>query len=428
MSALPYTLSALAGGSQPVAYIDANFNALRNVTPTIQTTAYTTVVGDHLRPIYVTGNTTISLGDAATMVVGAQGYQVIIINVGTGTVTVQLTTAGNTLCGALNGKMTIPPRRSVLFGVNAAGTGYEVLGTANGVLFDSTDPSKQVKFDLSNLTTGTTRTITMPDGDIVLGTTFSTGDVKLTLKTVADAGWVLMNDGTIGDASSGATTRANADTSALFTLLWSNTANTDCPVSGGRGASASADFAAHKTMQLPRALGRALACYGSGSYAETYTSVTAGSNALPIAANNTKWVTGMPVTLTNVSGFTGLANGSYFVVRVDSTHISFSTTLANAQNGTVVTVTGTGNATITYSLTARTLGEAGGEEAHAMSSTELLSHVHTTASLAAIAAGSAWQSNVTPNNSSINSTNATGGNAAMNTLQPTTFLNVMLKL
>lgn len=93
----------------------------------------------------------------------------------------------------------------------------------------------------------------------------TTGDVKLTLKTAADIGWVLMNDGTIGNASSGGTTRANADTVALFTLLWTNTADADCAVSSGRGASAAADYAANKTIALPKALGRALAIYGSGS-------------------------------------------------------------------------------------------------------------------------------------------------------------------
>lgn len=94
---------------------------------------------------------------------------------------------------------------------------------------------------------------------------FTTGDVKLTIKTTADTGWVLFNDGTIGNAASGGTTRANADTSALFTLLWNNTANADCAVSGGRGANAAADYAANKTIALPKALGRALATFGAGS-------------------------------------------------------------------------------------------------------------------------------------------------------------------
>ena len=94
---------------------------------------------------------------------------------------------------------------------------------------------------------------------------FTTGDVKMTLKTVADTSWVLMDDKTIGNAASGGTGRADADTVDLFTLLWTNTANAECPVSTGRGASAAADYAANKTIKLPLTLGRSLACYGTGA-------------------------------------------------------------------------------------------------------------------------------------------------------------------
>lgn len=94
---------------------------------------------------------------------------------------------------------------------------------------------------------------------------FITGDVKITIRTTADGGWVLMDDKTIGNGTSSATGRANADTSALFTLLWNNTVDADCAVSTGRGANAAADFAASKTIALPKSLGRALACYGAGS-------------------------------------------------------------------------------------------------------------------------------------------------------------------
>lgn len=111
--------------------------------------------------------------------------------------------------------------------------------------------------------TTTTKKITVNDFALQVG--FTTGDVKLTIKTTADTGWVLMNDGTIGNASSGGTTRANADTEALFTLLWNNTADAQCAVSTGRGANAAADYAANKTIALPKALGRALATYGAGS-------------------------------------------------------------------------------------------------------------------------------------------------------------------
>lgn len=94
---------------------------------------------------------------------------------------------------------------------------------------------------------------------------FSTGDVKLTFKGVPDSGWVFCDDGTIGSATSGATNRANADTVNLFTLLWNNISNTYAPVSGGRGANAAADFAANKTIQLAQVLGRTLGVAGTGS-------------------------------------------------------------------------------------------------------------------------------------------------------------------
>lgn len=100
---------------------------------------------------------------------------------------------------------------------------------------------------------------------IITNTAFTTGDLKPTHKATPDTSWIFWTDGTIGDASSGATIRANADTSALFTLYWTNYINTYCPVSGGRGVSAAADFAAHKTLAIPVGAGRALGLSGAGA-------------------------------------------------------------------------------------------------------------------------------------------------------------------
>ncbi len=263
---------------------------------------------------------------------------------------------------------------------------------------------------------------------------FTTGDVKLTLKTVADTSWILMNDTSIGDASSGATGRANADTLALYTLLWTNIIDAWAPVSTGRGASAAADFAAHKAMALPKALGRALAIAGTG------TSVESGSNAgvdtaadtLTVLTNNTKWITGMPVVFTLSSGtITGLTTGTtYYVVRNSSTLIKLASTLANAQAGTVIDMTAKSSPvwTITYSTMARILGEHGGEDAHAISSTEQLAHVHATTKIGIAGSGSAegWATAAT--NNSFGNSSSTGGNAALNIWEPSTFMNVMVKL
>lgn len=93
----------------------------------------------------------------------------------------------------------------------------------------------------------------------------STGEIKFTIDPNpiwatlgAFTVWIKYVDGTIGNASSGGTVRANADTVDLFTLLWNNTIDGDCPVSGGRGASAAADFAANKNIRLPLINGRTL--------------------------------------------------------------------------------------------------------------------------------------------------------------------------
>lgn len=105
-----------------------------------------------------------------------------------------------------------------------------------------------------------------------------TGDLQPTMASAARAGWVMASGRTIGNASSSATERANADTSALFTMLWTNLADAEAPVSGGRGASAAADFAANKTITLPDLRGRAIVGKDNmgGATASRITSAGAG--------------------------------------------------------------------------------------------------------------------------------------------------------
>lgn len=148
--------------------------------------------------------------------------------------------------------------------LSATNPSTPVLTDAFPVLSGSADKTKLIRFEVDGLTTDTTRVITVPDADITLGN-WSTGDVKLTWKTTADSGWIMAGDGSIGNAASGATARANADTEALFTLMWTNVADAQAPVSSGRGASAAADFAANKTLTMPAGLGRALGLSGAGS-------------------------------------------------------------------------------------------------------------------------------------------------------------------
>ena len=105
--------------------------------------------------------------------------------------------------------------------------------------------------------------------------------------TAAPAGWVLASGRTIGSAASAATERANADCQALFTLLWNSFADAQAAVSGGRGASAAADWAANKTIALPDLRGRVVAGKDDmgGSAAGRMTSGGAGVNGTVMGAS-----------------------------------------------------------------------------------------------------------------------------------------------
>lgn len=114
-------------------------------------------------------------------------------------------------------------------------------------------------FKVTGLGDGTT------DGDAVSFGQFNSaiafsgvlpGTVQAFRRKTAPSGWVVENGGTIGSAASGATTRANADTEALFTVLWSEFTNAELPIqtstgaASTRGTTAAADFAANKRMPL----------------------------------------------------------------------------------------------------------------------------------------------------------------------------------
>lgn len=108
--------------------------------------------------------------------------------------------------------------------------------------------------------------------------------------TSLPSGYVYGSGLTIGNASSNATERANADTFALFTLLWSNTTLQMYNSSGGtiaHGASAAADFAANNALSLPDCRGRARAGRDDmgGTPANRLTSAGSGINGIMIGAS-----------------------------------------------------------------------------------------------------------------------------------------------
>lgn len=174
------------------------------------------------------------------------------------------------------------------------------------------------------------------------------------------------------------------------------------------------------TFNLPDFRGRVAVGKGTGTASASGVNgdVDTTADTLTVTANNTKWITGMAVVFTLSSGtITGLTSGNtYYIIRSSSTLVQLASSLANAQNGTAVDMTAKSSPvwTITHTLTARSLAEIGGEESHAMSITELLAHSHGVTGLINGVTGGAsvFAGTGGPNGGS------TGGNAAMNNMQP----------
>jgi microcystin-dependent protein len=183
------------------------------------------------------------------------------------------------------------------------------------------------------------------------------------------------------------------------------------------------------TFNLPDMRGRAVIGVGTGTKVATFASRSGNVITVTGLTNkaNNEFQTGVSVRYsTTGSVITGLTNNTdYFVVRVSNTTFSLASTLADAQNGIVISLSsdGSGTQTFTETFAVRALGETGGEENHAMSSTELLAHSHTL-SVFGGGFGGTPTGTVGPNSGS---TSTTGGNATMNNMQPFIALNFIIK-
>lgn len=155
----PLKTAIEAVNSALVTYTDTS---VRSVTA-----SDSTVAGDHLRTVQtassVTAVVTISLMDATT---AAAGYMVRVHNGGQANLTVGRATGTDTINGALK-NVTLGLGQSALFVVNSTTNGY-LMASGNAPITDSTDPSKQLKFDTSGITTGTVRTLIVPDSSDTL--------------------------------------------------------------------------------------------------------------------------------------------------------------------------------------------------------------------------------------------------------------------
>ena len=121
---------------------------------------------------------------------------------------------------------------------------------------------------------------------------------------------------------------------------------------------------------------------GTGTKAWTFATgdVNTTNDTFTVSSTDAELYTGRAVVLTTTTTVPGglTASTTYYVIRASSTTINLATTLANAVAGTKIdlTSTGSGTHTLTATLTARTAGDTGGEEVHALTTAELAAHTH----------------------------------------------------
>lgn len=142
-------------------------------------------------------------------------------------------------------------------------------------------------------------------------------------------GFVRMNGRTISSASGAGAERANADVQDLFLYAWNNFSDVKCPVSGGRGISAAADWAANKaiaTLDMREALAFGLPDMGNtdlGDFGPVSASDHIGDTSQALQQTN---VPDYNLSLASLTGSVGttISNGTT-VIRGGSSNTQIAT-------------------------------------------------------------------------------------------------------
>lgn len=195
---------------------------------------------------------------------------------------------------------------------------------------------------------------------------FQPGDGKWRCQAGTHTGFVRANGRTIGNATSGGSERANADTATLYDFLWTNCANAQCPVSTGRGGSAAADFAANKTIQLPDARGRSLSMFDDGgnsaaNVSQVSPTITTNGTTTATVSSATGVVIGMTIVSANIVVGTT-------VTAVVGTTITLSQAASGSAAGTAARFSLIGDAQVAMAV--------GGSPSQTLAIAELPSHTH----------------------------------------------------
>jgi hypothetical protein len=214
-------------------------------------------------------------------------------------------------------------------------------------------------------------------------------------------------------------------------------------VASAYGASAIDDYNANKAISLTKQLGRTLlgtvTTSSSLPVAPVQSSFTASSGSgaallVTIAVPNPGLYLGMPIVFTNTGGALpgNLTTGLFYATAIQSpTQFYVATSYANALAGTLVaySTAGSGSNLVNMSV----LGAPTGEYQHAQLAAEVGAHTHTSTFAGTSNATGVGGSNIVISNfggspQSLVTINANSDGAPFNVVQPSSYMNMYIKL
>jgi hypothetical protein len=157
---------------------------------------------------------------------------------------------------AIETALGVEAGRAMLHGAGGSDP-FDAIGRKISGLADATEPDDAVTLQQLDALEGEIDPAGLTERVEKLEQGWRTGDVKFNFDDTAETGWLFAEGGFIGNASSNANVRANADTEALFAHIWARrvklgaTIKTSAGAAAVFGANAAADFAANRQLELP---------------------------------------------------------------------------------------------------------------------------------------------------------------------------------
>ena len=195
-----------------------------------------------------------------------------------------------------------------------------------------------------------------------------------------------LSDGTIVHVASTATLPTGLSANTVYYVISSTSSTFKLSLTSGGSAidissTGSGTHSVYNKFQVPDFRGLMPMGAGTGSLTFNFatTDINTGTEVITVPSN-TSLYTGQPIVYTTSGTVAGdlVASTTYYAIRLSATTISIADSLALALAGTAHNLTGTGSGTHTFTipLTARSVGERGGNENHSHVAAENAPHTH----------------------------------------------------